>query len=332
MSEERPAAVYFALALGVICFAASALLVRAADDAPGLTIAVWRTSLAALFLAPIALPRIGRDVATLSKNDVLLIGASGILLSFHFITWIESLYHTTIASASVLVTTSPIFLAILGFVLLKERLSRPVLVSIPIAVTGAVVLGLGDLGADAVAPRAVLGNSLALFAAVLVSGYLIIGRVIRRRTSWLGYVFPLYVVVAVNTLLVAIFRGTPLFGFSAEIYILCALMALGPQIIGHGSFNFAVKYIPAAVLGVLALLEPVLASIFGYIIFGEQPGTLAIFGMTIVLAGVAFTLLAGSTRVQRKDVSGGDQPIVPPLPSSNRDASRSENRVLPRRK
>jgi hypothetical protein len=83
---------------------------------------------------------------------------------------------------------------------------------------------------------------------------------------------------------------------------------------------------------VLALLEPVLASIFAYFIFGEQPAILAIVGMMIVLAGVGFTLLAGTARLQRKDMAGGDQPFGAPEFESNLDASRSENRFLPRRK
>jgi drug/metabolite transporter (DMT)-like permease len=317
-SEERPVRVYVALALGVICFASSPLLVRAADDAPGLAIAVWRTGLAALFLAPFAITRMGAEMRKLTRRDGWLILGAGALLAVHFIAWIESLYHTTIASASVLVTTSPLFLAVLGFVLLRERPSRAVLAAIPVAIFGAALIGLGDAG-DAQAPRALLGNSLALAAAVLVSGYLIIGRVVRQQTSWIGYVFPLYCVVALVTLITALVRGLPLFGYDPMFYVFCALMALGPQIVGHGSFNYAVKYIPAALLGLLALLEPVFASVLAYFIFGEQPVPLAIAGMVIVLVGVGGAVFARWTRRRRAilDMAGPDQPVAGPLPAAS---------------
>ena len=287
----RPAAVYWTVALGIVCFSASAILVRLADDAPGMAIAAWRTSLAVLLLAPIALPRIGPEVRRFSKRDVLLIGAAGVLLGFHFIAWIESLYYTSVASATVLVTTSPIFLAILGFVLLGERLSRRATLGIVLAVAGAALMGWGDAGAaKEAAPHALLGNTLATTAALLVSLYLLIGRVVRQRTSWLAYVFPLYSVVALTALAVALVRQVPLFGYPPLVYVLCALMALGPQLVGHGSFNYALKYVPAAFLALLALLEPVLAALMAYGLFGEAPGFLALVGMAVILGSVVLAV------------------------------------------
>ena len=303
----RPAAVYWAVALGILCFSASAILVRLAGEAPGMAIAVWRTSFAALLLAPIALPRIGPEVRRFSKRDVLLIGAAGVFLGFHFITWIESLYHTSVASATVLVTTSPIFLAILGFVLLGERLGRRATLGILLAVAGAALMGWGDAGAtEGAASNALFGNTLATVAALLVSFYLLIGRVVRQRTSWLAYVFPLYCVVALTTLVVAFFRQVPLFGYPPIVYILCAVMAIGPQLVGHGSFNYALKYAPAALLALLALMEPVLASLMAYSLFGEEPGLLALMGMAVILGAVVLAIWP-SRRSGRKREKGGEE-------------------------
>ena len=291
----RPAAVYWSVALGILCFSASAILVRLADEAPGMTIAVWRTSFAVLLLAPFAVPRIGPEVRRFSKKDVLLITGAGVFLGFHFIAWIESLYYTSVASATVLVTTSPIFLAILGFALLGERLSRRATLGIALAVCGAALMGWGDASAaDAdVARHALWGNALALGAALLVSLYLLIGRVVRQGTSWLAYVFPLYAVVALTTLVVAFVRQVPLFGFPPVVYGLCALMALGPQLVGHGSFNYALRYVPAALLALLALLEPVLASAMAYGLFGETPGGFALLGMAVILGAVTLAIWPG---------------------------------------
>ena len=295
--RTRPVAVYWSVAIGIVCFSASAILVRLADEAPGMTIAVWRTSFAVLLLAPFAVPRIGPEVRRFSKRDVLLIVGAGIFLGFHFITWIESLYYTSVASATVLVTTSPIFLAILGFVLLGERLSRRATLGIALAVAGAALMGWGDAAAaDAAARHALWGNALALTAALLVSFYLLIGRVVRQGTSWMAYVFPLYGVVALTTLVVALFRQIPLFGYHPVVYGLCLLMALGPQIVGHGSFNYALRYVPAALLALLALLEPVLASVMAYGLFGEMPGGFALLGMAVILCAVTLAIWPGKRK------------------------------------
>jgi drug/metabolite transporter (DMT)-like permease len=287
-TSERPVLLVPALVIGVVSFAFSAILVRWAGEAPALTIAVWRTGLAVLFLLPVAVPIAGAEMRQLTRREWGLIGAAGVVLGLHFVAFIESLFYTTVASATVLVTTSPIILAALGYLVLGERLARRRQLAVGVGVLGALLLGWGDLGGDATRP--LIGNALALSAAVLVSIYLLIGRVVRRERSWLAYLFPLYTVVALTTLAVAVVRGAPLLGFSPTFYGLCALMALGPSLLGHGSFNYALRYLPAAVVGLLALVEPVGASILAYAFFAEQPGLLALFGITLVLGSVAVAL------------------------------------------
>lgn len=286
MASERPVTLYVAIGLGVISFTFSPILVRWASEAPGMAVAVWRTAFAVLLLAPAAFWRIGPDVQSFSARDILLIAGAGVLLGMHFLAWIESLYHTTVASASVLVTTSPIFLVVLGFFVLNERLSWTTVTAIVISVGGAVLIGLGDAHGIGVGPNPLWGNSLALTASLFASLYLLIGRVVRQEVGWLAYVFPLYAVAALTTLAAAWWQGIPLWGYDAGFYGLCLLMAIGPQILGHGSFNYALHYLPAALVGMLALLEPVGSSALAFVLFGEVPNGLAIAGMFVVLGAV----------------------------------------------
>lgn len=291
MNESRPFRVYPILAFGLLSFMMSPILVRWAGEAPGMAVAVWRTLFAALILAPIAIPRIGNEVKRFTVREWGLIVGAGVLLGLHFVAWIESLYHTTVASASVLVWTNPIFMAVLGYLFLQERPTRRVVVGLLVAVSGAVLLGWGDLiNPAAPASNPVLGNSLALTAAALVSIYLIIGRVVRKRYSWLAYVFPLYCIVALTTLAMAWGLGTPLTGYRPVVFGLCLLMALGPSIMGHGAFNYAVRFFPVAILGVLSIIEPVGASIVAYFVFDEVPGVLALLGMVLALTGVVIAI------------------------------------------
>ena len=286
----RPAAVYWALFIGLSTFSLSPILVRLASDAPGMTIAVWRTLIAAAVLAPFAAFKIRDEVRAFTRRDYMLIVAGGVLLGLHFVAWIESLYHTTVASASVLVTTSPIFLAVLGYAFLGERLSRQVNIAIVLAVVGAALIGFGDAsGGEGDDP--LLGNALALTASLVFSFYILVGRVVRRKTSWLAYVFPLYFVAAATIFVIALILRTPLLGFSMPFYALCAAMAIGPQILGHGSFNYAVRYVTAAMLGLLSLIEPIGASILAYILFDEVPAALALVGMLVVLGSISFAVL-----------------------------------------
>ncbi|MEX0748300.1 MAG: DMT family transporter, partial [Rhodothermales bacterium] len=132
---------------------------------------------------------------------------------------------------------------------------------------------------------------LALTASLLFSVYLLMGRVVRQKTSWLAYVFPLYTVAALTVLTIALVQGVPILGFKPEFYLLCAAMALGPQVLGHGSFNYAIRYLPAAVLGLLSLVEPVGASVLAYFIFQEVPSMPALAGMVIVLGAISVAIV-----------------------------------------
>jgi len=287
---ERPSYTYPLLFFGILSFSVSAILVRYAGSAPGLAVAALRTSFAVIILAPFAFPRIKKEVRNFGGKDWLLVISGGVLLGLHFVTWIESLYHTTVAGASVILAIAPILVALLSHWLLKERLEWSLILSILVAVTGSVLLVWGDLIRVDDVKESLLGNGLAISAAFLQAFYMIIGRVVRRSASWLAYVFPLYTVAALTTIVAALIDGTTLIGYDPSVYVLCALMALFPQIAGHGSFNFALKYLSAAFLSLLSLLEPVIASVLAFLLFEEMPTGIALTGMAMVLLSVGLSI------------------------------------------
>jgi drug/metabolite transporter (DMT)-like permease len=283
-----PPRVVGALGLGVLSFAFAPILVRWAGDVPGVAIATWRTGTAAAVLLPGLLrSRVRAEVRRLSARDLLAVSGAGAVLGLHFILWIESLSHTTVASASVFVTSSPVILAALGFLVLGERLSAGTVGAIVAAAGGAALIAWADAGTVTLGRGALWGNALALGAALLVSLYLLVGRVVRQRVSWWAYVPPLYTAAAVCVLGVAWAQGTPLLGYSWRFYGLCAALALGPQVLGHGAFNLALQYTSAAVVGLLSLLEPVGATVLAYLLFGEVPPPASLVGMGVVLTAVA---------------------------------------------
>ncbi len=293
MIESRPLHVYAVLGMGLLAISVSAILIRYASEAPGEVLAVWRTVSAALMLGIPAIvgSQSRQEMASFSRREWLLIAASGVFLGLHFVLWISSLYYTTIASASVLVSLSPIFMGVIGYFVLRERLRRIEVVGIAVAIAGTVALQVVDSGHGAgAAPHPILGNSLALSAAFMVSIYLLIGRVVRQNRSWLAYVAPVYAFTALTTLAVALIRDVPLLGWPLYVYALCVAMAIVPQLMGHGALNYAIRWFPAATLGVASLLEPVGASTFAWLFFSEVPALAAVGVMLVILGAVVLVL------------------------------------------
>ncbi|MGB3541547.1 DMT family transporter [Rubrivirga sp.] len=288
---RAPTAVWFLIGLGLLAFGAAPILIRYAGDAPALTLAFWRTVTVTLVLAPFAMVRARDEIRAFSVREWSLVIGAGILLGLHFMSWIGSVQLTSVASSSALVTLSPVFIVVLGGTFLDERPSARTTVAIGVAVVGAAVLALGSHSEAASFPNPALGNGLAIVAAALVAVYLVIGRAVRQGTSFLAYFVPLNAAAAVTCGIGCVLAGEPLMLTGAAAWLAIA-MGLGPGLLGHGSLNVAVRYIPAALIGLLTLTEPVLASGIAAVLFQEIPGAATILGIVIVLSAVVVVVRA----------------------------------------
>jgi drug/metabolite transporter (DMT)-like permease len=158
-----------------------------------------------------------------------------------------------------------------------------------VAVAGSFVIALGDMTQGTRSPS-LLGNSLALLGALMVTGYWLIGRRVRASLSLAPYVAIVYSAAAVVLLMMVGAAHQSLVGYDPVIYMWLVLLALVPQLIGHSSFNWALARLPAVFVAVATLGEPMGATVLAYILLGETPTVIRMFGAALVLAGIAVTL------------------------------------------
>ncbi len=276
------------LLIGVLAVSVSAVLIRfAQEETPSAVIAAGRTTIASLLLLPACLGRRRAELARMTRGDWALALLSGLFLGLHFASWISSLAYTTVASSTVLVTTSPLWVGLAAPFLLGERLGRRLKVGIGLALAGSVVIALWDVaGGPAPGQRPWLGNGLALIGAVTAAAYLLIGRRLRTHLSLLTYTTVVYGASALVLLLVVAAGGHRLLGYPPRIYLLLLLMALGPQLLGHSSFNWALGFLPASFVAVTIISEPIGASLLAFLILGEVPGAGTLVGGALILAGI----------------------------------------------
>ncbi len=290
MSSDYPKVqVLAALAAGLAAFGFAPILVRLAPNTSPLVLVVYRTVFAALMLLPFWLWTRNRESRQGKSKERLWIGLSGVCLGFHFICWLSSLYYTSVASASVLVTIHPIIMILVERLWFKRSFVATTWIGVVMAFGGSLLLGISDSQMEQSFSDPLFGNLLALTAAIIFVVYLLIGQQIRQKRAWIDYVFPVYFYAAATCVLVAILMGKNLLNISTIGVWAGAGLAFGPQILGHGSMNFAVKYVSPTLLSTLILAEPLLASVLAFAFFAEMPPVTSIIAMIIILIGVGLT-------------------------------------------
>ena len=287
-----------ALITAIAAVSTASIFIRYAQaDAPSLVIAALRLTFATLLLTPLALTRHRAELKSLSRNEIILGIVSGIFLAAHFATWISSLEYTTVASSVVFVSTGPLWVALLSPVLLNERLTRAAVVGLVVAILGGILIGLSDACvwerglrcpdlSQVLQGRLMWGNFLALIGAWTVSGYIMIGRKLRAKMSLVPYVFLVYGIAAIALIVTALVAGQSLSGYPARTYGWIFLLAVFPQLIGHSTYNWALRYLPAAFVAVTTLGEPIGSAILAYFLLQETPTLAVITGGALILLGI----------------------------------------------
>lgn len=288
-----PAVVAAGLLVGVTAVSTAAILIRVAE-APPLALAFWRCAGGAAALAPLALRARRASAVRATRRQGAQLAAAGAFLAFHFGLWIPSLELTTVASAVALVTMAPVFVGIGAALFLGEQPRRRTWLGLGLAVAGAGGIAMADAGGLEFGGRALLGDAMALGGAVMVAGYLLLGRAARRHLPVTVYATAVYGVAAVLLLGVCLATGTALGGYPAATWLAVVGLIVGPQLLGHTVFNALLSTLTATVVAVAILAEPVGATVLAWLFLGELPAGGFWFAAPVLLAGVY--LAAGGAR------------------------------------
>ncbi|RJQ12751.1 MAG: DMT family transporter [Dehalococcoidia bacterium] len=275
-----------ALGVGVLAISFAAPLIRL-SEAPVLTIATVRLAIAAPPMLLLGAATGGaRQWRGLTRGEWVLLGLSAVALATHFGFWVASLQRTSVVASVALVTMQPLFVALGGWAFLGELPRRGTLAGVAVATAGALLLVLphaGDRGTLA-------GDAFALFGGVMGGCYILAGRGARRRLSTAAYAGAVYPATALLLLAALLVSGTPLAGHPREAYVAMALLALIPQLVGHNALNWALGSMPAAVVAVAILGEPIGAAAIAVPLLGETPRAIEVAGGAVVLFGVYLAL------------------------------------------
>ncbi len=230
--NKPPISPIIAISFGILAVSTASIFIRyAQEEAPSIVIAAWRLTIASIILVPVAASTHKRELTSLKRKELLFALLSGIFLALHFATWITSLQYTTVASSVVLVSTIPLWVALLSPFTIKESILRAVWIGLFFTLLGVLVIAVSDscivTTAGITCPnlsnfihgRAFIGDVLALCGAIAGAGYLLIGRKLRANMSLVSYISLVYGMAAVVLIIIMISAGESPFGYSPETYL-----------------------------------------------------------------------------------------------------------------
>ncbi|MEA3326437.1 MAG: DMT family transporter [Chloroflexota bacterium] len=298
----------FTSLFGILFVSTASIFIRVAQvEASSIVIAASRLMIASIVLVPIALSRYWKQLRILSMSDVAKGFLSGVFLAMHFAAWISSLEYTSVASSVVLVTTTPLWVALLSPLVLKESIRKSVIIGLLVSMVGGVLVGLSNTcvfqnGRFAcqmitITGRVMLGNFLALFGAWMAAGYMLIGRQLRKHLNTVAYTAMVYGIAAIILSFIVIIRAEQIFTYSSQTYICLLALGILPQLFGHTLFNWALKYVSAAFVSLTLLGEAIGTIILALIFLKESPTLLEGAGAVLIMIGI----LVGSV--------GKDKPV-----------------------
>ncbi|MBN1945577.1 MAG: DMT family transporter [Bradymonadales bacterium] len=291
-----PPAIYLFLVIGILAASQSGNIIRL-GEAPAVAMAFWRLLLATAVLAPWSfgevsrrkgLDRRDRWLTVIDRRDRWLTVLAGVALSVHLISWIAAVQLTTVANAAILFSINPVLTAAGAYLCFGERVGQRLVIAIGIGLVGIVVMSSADVS---LSPRHLLGNGLALLCSVFFTIYLLAGKRVRQKVPTNLYVCTIYGIAAAVALAGVLVMGEPLVDYSGRTWLSFILLALVPTLIGHTSFNMAIRYIKAGWLSAATVSEPLFAGLVAFYAWDEPITGPMVVGYLLVATSVIILAL-----------------------------------------
>ena len=284
------------MSVGVLVIATASILIRYAQNVqvPSLSIAAIRLGVSAAVLSVIVALRYAQWPQGITIRHGWLAVLSGACLAVHFATWITSLQYTSVASSAALVATTPLWVGIVARVWFKEALNRYRVIGMALTIAGSIGIAVSDQTAS-VGTNPLLGNLLAIVGAISGSAYFLLGRGLRSDIPLLHYIWMTYGAAALVLLVAALGFGYTTVPAAGMTWLVLIGLALGPQLLGHTSINYAMRHLSALLVTIALLGEPVGSAILAFVLFQEQVAPLQVVGLVGLLLGIAVTAVGERT-------------------------------------
>lgn len=292
---ENDIKIYIVLAIGVFIISFSGIIIKVIT-APALIIAFYRVFLTSIFLTPLFLTKYRDSLKFFFDIRPALVG---FLLALHFYAWISAVQLTNVANAVIFIAIQPLFTLLLEYLFAREDVRKGAITGVVLALIGSIIISFSDFY---IILTRFYGDMLAILAAFLAACYLFLGRSFRKEIKYIPYIYILYTYCAFFLFIFVLISGHSFTGYSNINYLYILLLALGPTLIGHSVLNLSIRYVPATIVSLAILGEPIITTVLALIILGESLTKATIVGGILILYGIFRAI--NSSNKQRKKLAG----------------------------
>ncbi|WP_336780065.1 DMT family transporter [Paenibacillus illinoisensis] len=272
---------YVMLLISILSVSISSIMIKSSDTATAVA-GMYRLYISVIIMLPFV-PWKTLRISKMNKKDWVTVLVAGLFLGLHFLFWMESLVHTSVASSMVILSLQPLFVMIGSYFMFRERNSMLTIFCLIAALIGSIIIAWGDLG---ISREAVLGDGLSLLGTILVSVYMLAGQKVSRKIDSNLYSVLVFFLGGTVMLVYCLFNQIPLVGYRSSDWTYFLLLAVIPTIFGQNIFNLLLKTIGATTVSVGIIGEPVLAILLAYLFLGETISAFQLTGGLITLFGM----------------------------------------------
>lgn len=281
--------IYIILAVGIFIISFSGILIKVIT-APALIIAFYRVFLSSIFLSPLFFLKFKDSLKHFLNIKPILVG---FLLALHFYAWISAVQLTNVANAVIFIAIQPLFTLLLEYLFAKEDLRKGVVTGVILALLGSVIISFSDFH---IILTRFYGDMLAVLAAFLAACYLFLGRSFRKKIKYIPYIYIVYTYCTFFLFIFVLISGHSFTGYSTINYSYIIILALGPTLIGHSILNLSIRYIPATIVSLAILGEPIMTTVLAMFILNETLTTPTIVGGVLILFGLYRAIISNKNQ------------------------------------
>jgi drug/metabolite transporter (DMT)-like permease len=230
-----------------------------------------------------------------TKREYALIILTGTLFGVDVAMWNYSIVHTTVANASMLANLSSLYVAVLSWVIFKERLEKRFILGLLLALGGSSILIGLNLNFNF---QYLLGDFCALMASVTFGNYMLLMRELRKTVSTPSIMTLSASISALVLFIISMIMGDNFFPQTNQGWVVLFGLAWVTMALGHGLVGWAAAYVPPIVSTVGMLIQPVISTGIAWFLFGERLNSEHLVGVFIILIGIA---MAGQQKTSKEN-------------------------------